>query len=298
MGCPLTEFVFESVIRDGLGDLRTTPSKLDDIFSGFLAAYQSTQYGQAKIDEIKTYIVNNQIRIVQALGMAPMSVPCISIQLMRAAEDSDIQNIGNEFEERDDSTTPTVYIPTITPGTYNNTTGILTVVNAVDLSTVCPGWIYVDASDNKFAIGSGNSNLSGDKFINIGPGQTPDIGGDGRIESSIDVIRTERRMIRLRETISLGCHAKDDIHLTKLIYYILVYILKSRQESLITRGITLDAGDASLFDRAEEYQGENIFSRYTSVGCITEYIWDQGEVNLIDCFDATITLDSGEPNDC
>lgn len=295
MGSPLTEFVLEATIRDGLGEIRANPNKLDDVFSKFKQAFLETQFGQAKIDEIKTYIVTNQIRIVQSWAMVPTSMPCISIQLARSSEDSDIQNLGNNFIDEDETITPNVLVPVVTPGTYDSVTGKLTIVNSVDLSGVCPGMIFVDASDVEFPIQSGNSNVSGNKFINIGPNQTPDLGGDGRIESSLDKQRIERRMIRLRESISLGCHANDDVHLAKFIYYILVYILKSRQEALINRGIELDWGQGSVYDRDDTFKGENVFSRFISVNCLTQFDWDQGQVNLIDCFDLTIKANDPTP---
>lgn len=296
MGAPVTEFVFESVIRDGLGELRATPSKLDDIFSRFLEAHFNNQYGQAKINEIKTYITNNQIRIVQSWAMVPTTVPCISIQLESSSEDPEIQNIGNAYLDEDESITPTVYVPVITPGTYDAVSGKLTVINSADLSMICPGMIFVDFAGTKFTILSGNSNLSGNKYINIGPAKEPDLSGDGKIESSLDKKRTERRMVRLRESIRLGCHAKDDVHLAKYIFYILTYILKSRQEALITRGIHLDWGQGSIYDRDDTFKGENIFSRFIKANCITEFDWDQKEVNLVDCFDLTIRANDPTPD--
>lgn len=295
-GCPLTEFVLESVIRDGLGELRATPTRIDNIFARFLEAHFGTQYGQDKIDEIKTYILNNQVKIVHSWQQVPTTVPCISIQLLRADEQESEQNLGNNYIDEDEDTTPAVIVATVTSGTYDTVTGKLTVINAADLSTVCPGLVFVDASDQKFTIGSGNSNLSGNKFINIGTGQSPDLGGDGRIESAIDFTRTDRRMVRIRETIHLGCHATNDLHLTKFLYYILVYILKSRQESLIKRGIELDRGTGSIFDREDKYEGENVYSRFLEVNCITEFVWDQNQVNLIDCFDATIKAEDEDGN--
>lgn len=296
MAAPLTEFVFESVIRDGLGELSSNTALLDDIFSRFLETHFNNQYGQDKIDELKTYITNNQIRIVQSWAMVPTTTPCISIQLERSSEDDDIQNLGNNFLDEDEAITPTVLVPIVTPGTYDSVTGKLTITNAADLSLVCPGMNFVDNSGVKFTIISA-SNISGNKYIFIATGQNPDVGGDGRIESALDKQRTERRMIRLRESVRLGCHAKDDIHLAKYIFYILTFILKSRQKSLIDRGISLDMGIGSIYDRNDEYQGENIFSRFITVNCLTQFDWDQEVVNLIDCFDNTIRANDPTPAD-
>lgn len=296
MGAPLTEFVIETVIRDGLGELKADPTKIDDIFSRFLEAQFNNQYGQSKIDEIKTYITNNQVKIVQGLAMVPLTVPCISIQLLRADESEEVQNLGNDYLEQDITKVPQVYVPVVDPGTYDTLTGKLTVINLADLSMVCPGMVFVDASDVKFPISSPISNMSGSKYISIGSGQTPDLSPGGRIESSIDFSRIDRRMIRLRETISLGCHAKDDLHLTKFIYYILMYILKSRQVSLINRGIELDRGTGSIFDRVDEFEGENVFSRYIEVNCLTEFIWNQSQVQVFDCFSLVVKTNKPDPD--
>ena len=84
MGAPITELTLETIIRDGLGDLRNNPSQLDDIFSKFLNTYFNNQFGQTAIDELKTYIQNNQIKLVQSWSMVPMQLPCVSIELIRA----------------------------------------------------------------------------------------------------------------------------------------------------------------------------------------------------------------------
>ena len=295
MGAPLTEFVFESVIRDGLGELRANPALLDDIFSRFLEAHFGTQYGQSKIDELKTYIANNQIKIVQSWAMVPTRLPCISIQLDTSIEDPDIQNLSNEFEDFDETITPTVIVDPVTPGTYDTVTGKLTITTG-DLSLVCPGMNYVDNSGVTFKIISA-SNVSGNKFLFIDKGQSPDLGGDGRVESALNIKRTERRMIRLNENIRLGCHANNDVHIAKYIYYILTFILKSRQKSLIDRGISLDFGSGSVYDRDDTFEGEHVFSRFIVVNCLSQFDWDQEEVNLVDCFDLTVKVNDPNPDD-
>lgn len=288
--------MIETVIRDGLGELKLNLSRLDDIFGKFLEAQFNNQYGQAKIDSLKTYITNNQIKIIQSWGQVPFNTPCISIQLIRADESEDIQNLGSDYLELDTSTTPMVYVPIVTPGTYNTLTGKLTIVNVVDLSSICPGMVFVDADDVEFPIVSPISNVSGDKYVSIGSGKTPQLVGNGKIVSSIDFTRTDRRMIRLRETIRLGCHSNNDLHLTKFIYYILVYILKSRQDSLINRGIELDRGTGTVFDREDEFKGENVFSRFLEVNCLTEFIWNQGDVQVFDCFHLDIKTNTPNPD--
>lgn len=292
MSAPLTEFVIESVIRDGLGDLRSNPAKLDDVFSKFKMTYFNNQYGQAKINQIKTYIQNNQIRIAHSYNQVPTVMPCYSIQLLSSQEREEEQQFSNLYEEVEDPKTPTVYVDPVIPISYNNVTGKIVLDNSVNIANICPGLIFVDNSGAEFVIQSGNSNLAGNKFISILPGQDVDIAGNGRIESAVNFTRTDRRMIRLREVISLGCHANNDIHISKFLYYILLYIIKSRQLSLIERGIGLDNNIGTMFDRVDEFEGEHVYSRFIELHCLTEFDWDQEIVNIVDCFDLDISANS------
>jgi hypothetical protein len=288
MGAPLTEFVIETILRDGLNELRISPTKFDDLFSRFKLTFFNNQYGQAKIDELKTYIQNNQIKIIHALQIQPTDMPCISIQLLSSDEVEDEQQFSNMLPEQVDPKVPNVIVPTVTPTAYDSITGKLNVADGANLGVICPGMIFKDASDVEFVIESGNSNISGNKFINIGKGKEPDLGGDGEIVSSIDFTVTDRRMVRLRETINLGCHAHDKVHLAKFLYYIVYYIIKSRQVAMEERGLHLDRGVASIFDREGEVGGEDIYTRYLQLHVLTEFDWDQEQVNLVDCFDVTV----------
>jgi hypothetical protein len=296
MGLPMSEFVIESVIRDGLGLIKSNPAILDDLFSRFTAAHFNNQYGQAKIDELKTYLVNNQVRIVQSWAMVPTSMPCFSIQMLRSDESENLQQFDDYLEDKDSPKDPNVIVASLTPTAYDTITGKLTINPAANLENICPGMIFVDGNDIEFDIRSGNSNMSGDKYINIGSGKEPLLNAAGQIVSSIDITRVERNMIRLKEVVSIGCHAKDDVHLSKYLYYILMWIMKSRKDSLIARGIHLDRGTGGMYDRADQYQGENIFSRFMDMSCVTEFDWNQAEVNLVDCFDVTIKAPNPNPD--
>jgi len=295
LGAALAEFVLEGIIRDGLGDLKANPSKLDDIFSVLTETYLDKQYGQSKIDEIKTYINNNQIKIVQGWAMVPMAVPCISIELTYASEDEDLQQFSNLYEDTDTPKTPEVIVSTFTTTAYDSVTGKVTIDPGTDLARVKPHQVFVDNDGNKFTIQSGNSNSPSNKFVNIGKDQTPVLGANCFIESSIDITRVDRRMVRDREVLRLGCHASNNIYLTKFIYVILKYILKSRQLVLEQRGIHLDREVGSVFAREDELKGEHIFSRFMELRCFTEFDWDQEEVNLVDSFDDEVKAEMPQP---
>lgn len=294
MSAPLTEFVIETVLRDGIGFLRANPAVLDDIFSKFTATWFSTQYGVNHIQKLKTFIQNNQLKIVHSFAQVPTNTPCVSIQILKSAETPKLQQFSNDYEDVDTPIAPVVRIANVQPLTFDIVTGKLQVDPGTNLGPVFPGMIFVDSLGVEFIIQSGNSNLAGDKFITLpNDGNVPELTNPGQIISSIRNQRVERRMIRLEETISLGVHARNDVHIAKYLYYLLTYILKSRMDSLIERGIHLDFGVGGVFDRNDQYEGENVFSRFMEVNCITEFDWNQEEVVLIDNFDLTIRAPDG-----
>lgn len=250
--------------------------------------YFNNQYGADKIQELKTYIQNNQVKIVHAMTVQPTDMPCISIQMIASDEVEAEQQFSNMLPEEIADKDPNVVVEDITMISYDSVTGKLVVDSATDLGNICACMIFIDGAGNEFELGSGNSNLSGNKFINIGTGKTPILTGTGSIVSGVDFSVMDRRMIRLRETINIGCHAHDKLHLAKFLYYIVYYIIKTRQLVMEQRGLMLDRGVASIFDREGDFNGEEIYTRYLQVHVLTEFDWDQEQVNLLDCFDVTV----------
>lgn len=296
LGIPLTEFVLETVLRDGLGELRADPTKLEYLFKRLQEAQFNNQYGLDKIESIKTYITRNQIKIVHAFSLSSTVVPCISIQMMSTEETPNLQTLGNVFEQELVHKDRTVVVAQLLTTGYDLVSGKLSIDDSVDLSTIYPNQIFVDVSENEFRIKPGISNTLGNKFVNIGSGQEPDLSGNGAVVDPIDYRSFRREEVRLTEVIRLGIHAKDDAHLAKFLYYIVYYILKSRQKSLINRGVHLDYGMMSSLDRIDEYKGENIFTRSIDMRCQTQFNYVIDELAVASSFAVDVYVPTPNPS--
>ena len=112
----------------------------------------------------------------------------------------------------------------------------------------------------------------------------------------IDYRSFRREEVRLTEVIRLGIHAKDDAHLAKFLYYIVYYILKSRQKSLINRGVHLDYGMMSSLDRIDEYKGENIFTRSIDMRCQTQFNYVIDELAVASSFNLEVFVPTPNPS--
>lgn len=295
-GFPLTEFVLETVLRDGLGYLRANPTKMDYLFGRFLESHFLNQYGSAKITQIKTWVLANQVKLVHAFTLQPTFMPCISIQMLGSEEAPNLQHLGNIHPLKIDEKDREVIVASVEVTAYDSTTGKVTVSDEADLSVICPGYIFVDTAGDDFIIKSGISNVLGNKFFTIASGSEPDITSAGSIVDPIDFTATNVEMVRLAENIRVGIHVKDDGHLAKFLYYLVFYILKSRQKSLITRGIHLDYGTVSMFDREDTYEGQHIFSRFIDLRCISEFNFEIDEVAVASCFDLSLYVPDPTPS--
>jgi len=80
------DFIVESVIRAGLEWFRSD-SEAPDLVFGQLDQPYLARYGTAKIAELKTYIINTEIKIVQSFNLIKDVTPHISIQLGSGSED-------------------------------------------------------------------------------------------------------------------------------------------------------------------------------------------------------------------
>src|SRR5690606_24326770 len=96
-------------------------------------------------------------------------------------------------------TTPQVYLASAQPTAFDVVSGKLTFDSSTDLSAVCPGMVFVDVDNVEFPISTPMSNLSGNKYLTIPAGNSPNLTAPGKIVSSIDFARYDMKLIRLRE---------------------------------------------------------------------------------------------------
>src|SRR6185436_5351187 len=129
-----------------------------------------------------------------------------------------------------------IKVPDLIPTAYDEVTGKLSVDDSVDLSGVHAGYIYVDGDGNEFDVARGISDEEGNKFFFINRFETPNITDPGEIKSFLAYTQHEEKGDSSAVNILIGVHAKDAL-LTKYLYVILKYIMKSRKRDLIKRGL-------------------------------------------------------------
>lgn len=96
MGYTFGDLVIESVIREGLEDIRTNANaRLPVIYSQLLSTFLSANYGQGEIERFKSYLLNEKIDIVFSYRDISARIPCICIQPIAGQEDVPRSFFGN-----------------------------------------------------------------------------------------------------------------------------------------------------------------------------------------------------------
>lgn len=287
MGISFPDLIIETTIRDGLEYLKNNPDVLDDVFSDLTKGYAARKYGQAEIDRIKTVVQSKNIAVVHSFHEAAAKSPCFSIQLGSENEAKDRAHLSDhEYDVQEEITDQDelddlVRVPPFTPTDYDPFSGKVSVDDAVDLSPINPGYLFVDADDNEFEIRRGFSNVAGNKFFFIEKFSTPNIADDGLIKSFLNMTQHEEKGDSSAVSVLVGCHAKDAL-LTKYLYTILKYIMKSRKRDLIQRAFTNSSFQGSDFTKDLRYEGDQVFTRFFTISGQTEDSWRSDNVDLID----------------
>jgi len=288
MGICLTDAVIESVLRNGLKAIRDNPLRLDDLFSTMLEDHLSSHYGADAIAGIKDFILNNRISIVFGWNQIPSVLPCISISLLSADEIPELA-VMNDFSQTIEANDVADIILSITPTSYNSSTGAITFNNSVDLSNITTSVLFKDHSNVEFEI-LGIINEPTNKVIFIDIAKIVDISGTCSAVSNLNFSRDSYNMIPINERILIGCHT-DSAALTKHLFYIVVYIINARRATIVSRGIELSHFSGSDFSREMNFLPSNVLSRFITLQGITRFYYKEEEQDLASDIGQTVNVE-------
>lgn len=92
------DFILEAVIKSGLAWFRSDLTAPDLVFGQLDQPYLA-RYGTDKINELKTYITETDIKVVQSFSMIDERLPTISIQLSGGSEDLSKTALDDAMED-------------------------------------------------------------------------------------------------------------------------------------------------------------------------------------------------------
>lgn len=290
----IPDLIIESVIRDGIENIKAKPEMLDDIFGVLTSNYAERKYGASEITKIKEILTGTNkdtISVVHSMHDATSRVPCYSIQL---GDDTENKQYLEDHEEEIcvplDATelASLVKIPSIQPLTYTASSGKLTCDDTPDLSLLATNYIFEDASGVEHQIQSGISNVDGNKFFYITKNATVDLTGPGLVKSFLTEKVQTIKSVHMQVTMVIGVHAESAL-MTKYLYVLLKNILLSRKADLISRCFDNMVISGSDFTRDTSYQGDRVFTRFLTIKGLVADSWNADQMDLIDQINVDVT---------
>ena len=97
MGFVMPEVAVQRILQAGIKLLREQPNLFNDIFNMYLLPDLELLYGQERIDQIRTWFNQTEIRVVQAWSLTAETIPCYSICLTSDTEDETKAAINDYF---------------------------------------------------------------------------------------------------------------------------------------------------------------------------------------------------------
>lgn len=311
MGFQLPELVVESVIRDGLANIKAKPALIDDVFSSLLRTYAMRKYGAAELSKLKTLISTKEIGVVFSYHEIESNVPCFSIMV---GSDGDAKSDASMGDYRDskietmtdeDELEGLIRVPSITVIGFDPMNGEVELDDSIDLvaAGVTQNNIISNADGDEYRISAiiktpsksavlithvdGFTGFEGDEF---------ETGEAAEIKSSLNFHKFEINGVHSEVNIVIGVHTKDALT-TKYLYILLKYFMLSRKQDLIKRDLIVSSFSGSDFTRDQAYKADRIFTRFFTLTGKVEDTWKQSEVDLIENMVVQIQVpQSAEPH--
>lgn len=286
-GFIIPELIIESLIRDGLQNVKNNPAIIDDIFAQLTRNYSSRKYGEAEITKIKAFI-QKEVAVVFSYHQVDQKPITISIMVGSDVESRPRAHLGDHYSEEteqitdEDELQALHRVDNLIVTSYDPLTGKVSVDDSADLSEVYRNMIYVDSAQNEFPILTGINNLPGEKSFFIMKQAEVDISDDtGYIRSSLDYKQFEVKGVTGDVSLVLGVHTKDALT-TKYMYILLKYFILSRKKDMIKRGLYVSSYSGSDFNRDSQFVGDQVYTRFLTITGKVDDTWQSDQVVLID----------------
>lgn len=286
-GFILPELIVESVIRDGLQNVKNNTTIIPDLFAQLTRNYNNQKYGSSEVTKIQTLINTKEIPVVYSYSDVDAKAPCFSIMIGSDDESIRRDHLGDYYGSEDKTITDPILlnqlivVPDFTPTSYDPNSGRVSVDDSVDLTPVYKGFIFVDAFETEHTVIGAIDNNDGQKCFFIGKNEDVDISDVCQIKSPLNYTEAEIKGVTGDIKMVVGVHAKDALTV-KYLYILLKYFILSRKPDLIKRGLYLATYNGSDFNRNQEYLGDRVFTRFLTVNGKVDDTWSSDQVDLID----------------
>lgn len=274
------DIVIKAAIEEGLADMKKNDWLIDDIMSQLTSEeYFSKKYGQAEIDNCKTWFKNLNIPVYLHHRIDKDELPYIGVGLGSSSERNEEKSMGDLSTEvvelvpsQINKPIPFMIKPFVPEG-YDQHTGTLTLPSGVTTTQIGPGMILVNPKNgNGYVIQS----ILSPNELTIEPG-TEINASKLAVVPQYQIYKCRRGHSFFFESYTVGIHVHGDpLYLIWLHSIILTILLRYRQSLLEGRQFAESSISSSDMEPSSYYAtpgGENVFSRYITLTGQVENSW-------------------------
>lgn len=229
------DIIIKSMIQLGIQDMRDNPWLIDHMLSDLTSnPYYAQKYGQKQVDACKDWFKSNEIDIVMLGRKDRERYPCIVIGVGSSPEKDDMKSMADQSTEKTvlmpnqiGKTIPYVIAP-FSGFSYDDTTGLVTVPNTVDLTKIAVNMVLVDPHSSTGYTIHGVDN----EGIYIEPNLTVTAATLG-VLPQYQFFEARQEHAFFQESYKISCYSHGDPQVMLWLHSIALYTILRYRESLL-----------------------------------------------------------------
>ena len=288
-----SDLVIKKAIEAGISELRANAWLQDYVFAGLNQDdLTSPFYGQKDINQFKSWFQNTDIKVYHNVRLGEPTTPSVTINLVNSTEEENSLSDLNWDQVQEDvplpSSGPGLWPPLTSPFTpiYTVTTGQLVLPASVTVGLYV-GMVIVDNYGKVYPI----QDVLDNQTVVIQSGLVSDF-TNSTVRAATPAITQTIEMCMMKETYLIGCHALGEAaHLVYLHSLIMFVLLRGRQFFLEGRGLERTYLSSTDFSKSNDFESENVYSRYISLSGYVRHAWPKFRYQKITGVTTQIIID-------
>ena len=273
-----TDILIKSMLEAAIADYRANSWIVEDVFSGLASdPLAAPEAGWKEVKTAMNWFQRTDIPVLlqHRIGDAP-KIPCISIAYQPSREMQERASLGDDGIVEDYTSHGNGEIIAVqkitrnfTPSEYDKSEGLFTMPKGVSTEVMSSGNYVVAKSGKAYEI----TRIVGTKQFNVAPGTIDDF-TDCYIAPKSTVWNVHREITFLSESYQIGCHTQNDPSTTIWLWQLVFYsFLRYKEAFLEGRGFELSGLQSSALERNQQFEAENVFSKYITISGQTCGTW-------------------------
>jgi hypothetical protein len=279
-GIAQSDVLIRTAIVRSLERLYADPSQLDHVFHS-LAEDEETRavYGEKQIELAKNWFLTSHVPVFMAFRVAEEQIPCITISLQESVEAEQTHGDVHYIPQEETAGDWPVLSGKFTPLAYSPVSGIMVLPSGLmGDQLIAPGMFVLTRDGRKYEI---KENL-GDDEISLAPNTVGDF-VNAVIKGARKRYVTTIESVFFKETYQIGIHVQNEpAYLLYLHAIVMFCLMKFKQDLLEARGFERSVISSTDFRRNQEFDVEEVFSRFINITGFVQQSWPKDVRPMID----------------